>query len=147
MPCPTKRPSQVESTNFIVVGSVNETVLKQISEYAEAQATILKNQFGLPADKPLIKGRATIFAIKSRIDYVEWKVVEEREPPLNLRGHARHNVIDAYAVLWVPADEKEFSLKTLVNEQVKRPALRRVRQRPLAAMVLQRAGPRDGGPQ
>lgn len=38
--------------------------------------------------------------------------------PINLRGHARHNVIDAYAVLWVPADDKEFSLKTLVNEQV-----------------------------
>ncbi len=115
---PDERPAQVESTNFLVVGSVNETVLKQISDFAEAQATILKNQFALPADKPLIKGRATIFAIKSRIDYVEWKAVENREPPLNLRGHARHTVIDAYAVLWVPADEKEFSLKTLVNEQV-----------------------------
>jgi hypothetical protein len=115
---PDERPNQVESTNFLVVGSASENVLKQISEFAEAQATILKNQFGLPADKPLLKGRATLFAVKSRIDYVEWKAVENREPPLNLRGHARHNVIDAYAVLWVPADDKEFSLKTLVNEQV-----------------------------
>lgn len=115
---PDERSSQVESTNFLVIGSANETVLKQISEFAEAQATVLKTQFGLPADKPLIKGRATLFAVKSRIDYVEWKAIENREPPLNLRGHTRHNVIDAYAVLWVPADDKEFSLKTLVNEQV-----------------------------
>jgi len=115
---PDERPNQVETASFLVVGSVSETVLKQISDYAEAQATALKTQFALPADKPLIKGRATLFAVRSKLDYVEWKAVEEREPPINLRGHPRHNVIDAYAVLWVPADEKEFSLKTLVNEQV-----------------------------
>ncbi len=115
---PDERPSQVETTNFLVVGSVSETVLKQISDIAEAQATALKTQFALPADKPIIKGRATLFAVRSKLDYVEWKAVEEREPPINLRGHPRHTVIDAYAVLWVPADEKEFSLKTLVNEQV-----------------------------
>jgi hypothetical protein len=115
---PDESPSQVESTNFLVVGSVPETTLKQISDFAEAQATLLKNQFALPADKPLIKGRATLFAVRTKLDYVEWKAVEEREPPINLRGHARHSVIDAYAVLWVPADDKEFSLKTLVSEQV-----------------------------
>jgi len=115
---PDERPNQVESTNFLVVGSVGEDKLKQISDYAEAQATALKTQFGLPSDKPLIKGRAALFAVRSKIDYVEWKAVEEREPPVNLRGHPRHTVIDAYAVLWVPADDKEFSLKTLVNEQV-----------------------------
>jgi hypothetical protein len=115
---PDERPNQIETPNFLVVGSVSETTLKQISEYADAQAALLKTQFGLPADKPLIKGRATLFAVRSKIDYVEWKAVEGREPPLNLRGHPRHTVIDAYAVLWVPADEKEFSLKTLVNEQV-----------------------------
>ncbi len=115
---PDEKPNQLETANFIVVGSVSELTLKQISEFAEAQAAALKTQYGLPADKPLIKGRATLFAIKNRLDYVEWKAIEEREMPLNLHGHPRHTVIDAYAVLWVPADEKEFSLKTLVNEQV-----------------------------
>jgi hypothetical protein len=108
----------VESKNFIVIGNVGDAMLKQISELAEAQVTLMNTQFKLDDSKPAIKGRATLYAMKRRFEYSEWKSIEDREIPTALHGHIRHTVIDAYGVLWVPADDKEFSLKTLVNEQV-----------------------------
>lgn len=107
----------VEGKNTLVIGNVGKETLQQIADAADAQLISLASQFKVPADQPPVKGRITLFALKQRYDYAEWKMVEQREIPVGLRGHVRYNVIDAYGVMWVPANPTDFSLKLIVQEQ------------------------------
>ncbi|MGC4007279.1 MAG: hypothetical protein QM811_30780 [Pirellulales bacterium] len=118
MGIPDEQPESVEGKNFLIVGNVGMAKLKQVSDYAEAQASLLAGVYKLDPAKPVIKGRGTLFVMKRKIDYGEWKMVEDREIPTAVRGHLRFDVVDSYGVMWPAAEDTEFSLKTLVNEQV-----------------------------
>src|SRR5208283_3380421 len=58
-------PGQVkESKNFALIGNVSPAVLDEVATLAEQQATVIGGIFKAPADKPLVKGRITLFVCR-----------------------------------------------------------------------------------
>lgn len=110
----------VESENFYALGTISDSQLKELLDRAEQQtlpkiATIL----GAPTDKPLIKGRFTLFVVKVRYDFSEiGKVllnVNTVSPQAT--GIWRYNGIDAAGVLLAPKQETDYSVDGIVAEQ------------------------------
>ena len=107
-----------ETANFLVLGSVGPNALQEVGEKAEALAPKIGAIFKAPPDKPLVKGRMTLFAFKERYDYGEFgKMVEQRDLPPSWRGHFRYSVVDAYAA-FLPPKSEDFSLDALLAEQI-----------------------------
>jgi hypothetical protein len=116
---PDDKPQRYESENFLVLGNVFPERLQEIGKLAEQQQPRVAAILGAPADKPLIKGRLTIFVFNKRFDYAEYgQMVEKREIPDNWRGHWRYDVVDAYACIQPPEYEHDASLAGLVAEQI-----------------------------
>ena len=81
-------PRFVSSNEFLIYGDASEERLKQIDDWAEAHATELKSVFGIK-DKPIWKGRLTVFVMKDRFGYTEFnKVVNNRDTAKSIYGHA-----------------------------------------------------------
>ena len=108
----------VSTTNFLLVGNTTEAALTEYGEIAEAIAPKVANLFGIPADKPLIKGRMTLYFFGQRYDYSEFgQMVEKRELPRDWRGHWRFDVVDAYGAIITPR-ENEYALDGVIAEQL-----------------------------
>ena len=115
---PSTPPNRFESANFLVLGNVGEATLADIGARAEAMAPKVAEIFKTPADKPLIKGRMTLFVFGDRYDYSEFgQMVERRQIPKEWRGHWQFNIVDSYGAL-VPARNDEYSLELLVAQQL-----------------------------
>jgi hypothetical protein len=109
---------RAETKNFLLLGNVGENTLADIGERAEALAPKIAEIFKAPADKPLVKGRITLFVFAGRYDYSEFgQMVEKRELPAEWRGHWRFDTLDAYGALIIPQRE-EYSLDALIAQQV-----------------------------
>jgi len=116
---PTVDADKVETANYLVLGNVGPNTLKEIGDTAEAIAPKLAEIFKAPADKPLVKGRMTLFVLKDRYDYTEFgNMVERRELPREWRGHFRYSGVDAYGVVVPPSGGADYSLETLVGQQL-----------------------------
>ena len=116
---PDVTPDQIETTNFLLVGNVGEDRLREIGDAAEKLVPRLATIFKLPADKPLLKGRLTIFAVNRRFEYSEFgRMVERREMPDTQRGHFRFTITDAYACIYPPQTESDGGLEPLIAEQI-----------------------------
>lgn len=116
---PDVTPDQVETANFLLMGNVGEDRLREIGDVAEKLVPRLASIFKLPADKPLLKGRLTIFVVNRRFEYSEFgRMVERREMPGSQRGHFRFTITDAYACIYPPQVEGEGSLEPLIAEQI-----------------------------
>jgi len=71
-----------------------------------------------PANKPLVKGRMTLFFFDQRYDYSEFgKMVEKRDLPRIWRGHWRYSIVDAYGAM-IPPRAEEYQLGPLVGQQL-----------------------------
>ncbi len=110
---------RVETTNFLVLGNVGQNTLKEHADAAEGLVRKVGQMLGAPANKPLIKGRMTLFVFQQRYDYSEFgKMVEQRDIPRNSRGHWRYTVIDAYGAV-IPADAEDSSSNdSLIGQQL-----------------------------
>ena len=87
----------------------------------DVQAVAVARRFKVPPeDKPLVKGKITLFVCRQHFDYSEFgKMVETRELPPNAQGHFRYNVINAYGCIVPPAPgTTEYSLTALVTQQI-----------------------------
>lgn len=116
---PDDRASRHETENFLLIGNVGESRLKEIGEVAEKLKDRVSNALGAPKDKPLVKGRVTLFVFGRRFDYSEYgQMVEQREIPREWLGHFKYTVVDAYACLVPPQSKEEGSLDGLVAEQL-----------------------------
>ncbi len=114
-------PGQVKETkNFMLLGNVSPAAMDEVATLAEQQATTIGTLFKAPADKPLVKGKITLFVCRQRFDYNEFgKMVETRELPPNAQGHFRYNVINAYGVIVPPpAGSTDYSLTALLSQQI-----------------------------
>jgi hypothetical protein len=70
-----------------------------------------------PTDKPLVKGRLTLFAFDKRYDYTEFgQMVEKRQLPPVWRGHWKYDVVSAYLCLVVPRND-EYPIDGLLAQQ------------------------------
>ena len=116
---PDAQPSQHESDNLLVIGNLSEEILADVAKTAEDLLPRIGKMLGAPADKPLIKGRLTIFAFQRKFDYSEiGTMVEEREIPTASRGHWRYTGIDAYACLVPPRTGEAQPLDSLLAQQI-----------------------------
>jgi hypothetical protein len=114
-------PGQVKETkNFALIGNVSPATLDEVATLAEQEATTVGRRFKAPEDKPLVKGRITLFVFRQHFDYNEFgKMVETRDLPPNAQGHFRYNVINAYGCIVPPAvGSTDYSLTALVAQQV-----------------------------
>jgi hypothetical protein len=115
---PGTTPSKFESTNFLVLGNVGENILSDIAKRAEALSPKVADIFKAPKDKPLVKGRVTLFVFGERYDYGEFgKMVEKHDLSPALRGHYRFNIVDAYGAVLAPKTN-EYDLDTLIAQQL-----------------------------
>ena len=73
----------------------------------------------MPASKPLVKGKTTLYILNSRYDYSEFgKMIERRnEVPRAWRGHWNFTVVDSYGALY-PSREEEYSNDVLIAQQI-----------------------------
>ncbi len=79
---------RIDSAEFLVLGDVSETRLKQIRDWAEGQLKSLKATFDVEK-KPYFSGKLTIFVFKERFGYEEFNTtIHSREVPEDVLGHA-----------------------------------------------------------
>lgn len=105
-----------ETPNFRVIGNLPESRLQEIGNQAEDLAQKVAQLLKAPANEPLLKGKLTLFAFQRYFEYSEFgTMVEKRSLPRDWRGHARYTVIDAYAALAPPREEKDTFERTLIE--------------------------------
>ena len=110
--------SKTATENFLVLGNVGESTLKDYGKRAESLTDRIANILGAPSDQALVKGRMTLFLFKQRYDYSEFgQMVEQRPLPKEWRGHWRFSVVDAYGAM-IPPRADEYSWDGLVGQQV-----------------------------
>jgi hypothetical protein len=70
------------------------------------QASTIRRLFKADNAEPFLKGRATVFIVDRRYDYVEFgSMVAKRQWPNSQQAHWQYSPIDAYAVILFPTDE------------------------------------------
>lgn len=78
----------VTSDEFYVYGDASEDRLKQISDWAGQYVGELRSMFGIQ-ERPVWKGRLTIFVMKDRFGYTELnQVLHRRSTARDVHGHA-----------------------------------------------------------
>jgi mono/diheme cytochrome c family protein len=118
---PMAVPAVLETKNFLIMGRTSEAILAEVGKAAEEQAVAVGRVFRAPADKPLVKGRITLFAFPSRYDYSEFgQMVEERKLPPEWRGHFGVDVSDVFGVFVLPdsAGGSDYTIPGIVGQQV-----------------------------
>lgn len=109
---------RLETVNYLMLGDLGPNTLADYGKRAEAMSPKVAAAFGLPTDKPLVKGRLTVFLFRQRYDYSEFgKMVEKRSLPKEWRGHWQYNVVDAYTAL-IPPRNDAYSADILIAQQL-----------------------------
>lgn len=115
---PGIKADRTETANFLVLGNVGENTLADIGKAAEALAPKVGDIFKHASDKPLVKGRMTMFVFRQRYDYSEFgKMVEQRDIPNESRGHWKYGVVEAYGALVAP-QSGDYGMNALVAQQL-----------------------------
>lgn len=105
-----------ESENFLVVGNVDESRLKDVSSWAEEQLGAVQKLFG-GSGSPW-RGRLGVIVLKDRFSYDEFnQVVEQRRADANMKGHSKvtANFEDAYIAIQDVGDSTDQELTTRKN--------------------------------
>lgn len=97
----------VSSDEFLVYGDASEDRLKMVSEWASQYVGELRSMFGIK-ERPVWKGRLTIFVMKDRFGYTELnQVLHRRSTARDVHGHAHITAgyEDAYIAVEDVGDE------------------------------------------
>lgn len=97
----------VASDEFYVYGDASEDRLKQVSDWAGQYLGELRSMFGIQ-ERPVWKGRLTIFVMKDRFGYTELnQVLHSRSTARDVHGHAHITTgfEDAYIAVEDVGDE------------------------------------------
>lgn len=109
---------KAETEHFLVLGNVGPKTLEEFGKAAEVAAPKVGELFKHSSDKPLVKGRMTLFVFKQRYDYSEFgKMVERRDLPPESRGHWHYGVVEAYGAMVMPTSA-DNTLTSLVAQQL-----------------------------
>lgn len=109
----------VETSNFYAKGTIGENTLKDLVDRAEQQVPRVAEMLGAPTDKPLVKGRFSVFAVSVRYDFEELgKVILNIEsPPKKVAGLWRYTGVDAAGAVMVSKTESEYAPDVVIAEQ------------------------------
>jgi mono/diheme cytochrome c family protein len=108
-----------ETGNFFAMGTVGENTLKDIVERAERTIPKVAQMLGAPTEKPLLKGRFTLFVVKVRYDFGEIGMVlaGSSTPPKGF-GDWQYDGVDAAGVVLAPKDDKDYDIESLIAQQI-----------------------------
>ena len=96
----------IETADFLFIGNLGPARMQEVVALAEAEKAKLITSLKIPTDKPLQKGRLTIFVFDKGFEHKEFgRVVENRELPAGLNSHWFFNYIDGYACVVAPSDK------------------------------------------
>ncbi len=94
------KPDQINNSEFRVVGSNRSERLEMTSDMAEELRTLILEELRTEADRPFVKGRATVFVFDKRYDLNELGLMlNGKEIPKYQTGRWDFNVTDAYVSL------------------------------------------------
>jgi hypothetical protein len=116
---PSVKHDTAETATFYAKGTIGENTLKDLVDRAEQHVPKIAEMLGAPTDRPLVKGRFSVFAVNVRYDFEELgKVLMNIEsPPQKVTGLWRYNGVDASGAVLVPKDEKEYAADVVIAEQ------------------------------
>lgn len=115
---PEATADQLESKDFFLLGNVGDVSLADYGKLADSLVPRVGKLFRLSSDQPLTKGRMTLYFFNRKYDYGEFgQMVEKRSLPQAWRGHWRYTTVDAYGVVYPPADDRD-ALAALLVEQI-----------------------------
>jgi len=109
----------VETANFYAKGTIGENTLKDLVNRAEQQIPRIAELLGAPTDKPLVKGRFSVFAVNVRYDFEELgKVIMNIDaPPKKVAGLWRYTGVDAAGAVMIPKTDSEYAAEVVIAEQ------------------------------
>lgn len=108
----------IEADDFVFIGNVGPARMQEVVKLAEAEKAKLITALKIPTDKPLVKGRLTIFVFDKGFEHNEFgRVIEKRELPPGSNSHWFFNYIDGYACVVVPPNKIE-SMAPLLAETI-----------------------------
>ncbi len=114
---PDVKPIEKDTKNFFILANLSDANLDQFTTVAEQAATAIARNYKVPEDKPLVKGKMTLFVVRQRFDYSEFtRMVEERQVSQGSRAHFRYNIINAYSAI-VPSASGDYSLLGMIGQQ------------------------------
>lgn len=107
-----------DTTNFHLLGTQTEAQLTEFGSQAEAIAKKIGVALKLPADKPLLKGKVTLYFFNQRYDYGEFgTMIEKRSLPRQWKGHFNYDIVDAYGTVLIPRSD-DYTFDGLVAEHM-----------------------------
>jgi hypothetical protein len=108
----------VQTDALLLLGTIGEAELADVAAAAEKQMAKVATLVRAAADKPLIKGRLTLYVFDKRYDYSEFgQMVEKRQLPPVWRGHWKFDVVSAYACVVAPPND-ETPIDGLLAQQL-----------------------------
>lgn len=101
----------LETTDFLLIGDVGPVRMEETKKVLEAERAKIATALKLPAGKPMVKGRITVYVFDKAFEHKEFaRVVEQREIASGVNSHWTYNYIDAYAcVVATPGAAEEFA--------------------------------------
>ena len=85
---PRDTATELETKEFFILGNVDEPRLKEVGDWGEKHADLLRETFDIKTE-PIWKGKLAIFVFKDRFGYEEFpRMIEMREPTPGATGHS-----------------------------------------------------------
>jgi hypothetical protein len=109
---PDDPPRTATTDNFLVIGNVPQPRLDEVAAEAERASGSIRTALALPAGKPLVHGKLTLYAFAHRYDYTEFALMVEHRSrvPTGQVGHWQYTIADAYALVVVPEERKPSAI-------------------------------------
>ena len=134
-----------ETKNFALIGNVSPAMLDEVATLAESQAATIGKIFKAPEDKPLVKGKMTLFVCRQR-----FRLHRIRQDGRNPRASSQRpgalsattSSMPTAASFHPPPAATNYSLTALVDQQVAGHVHRQ--HGPFARLVCRRRRRRDG---
>lgn len=116
---PNVKHDTAETANFYAKGTIGENTLKDLLDRAEQHIPKIAEMLGAPTDKPLVKGRFSVFAVNVRYDLEELGkvILNVDSPPRKVTGLWRYSGVDAAGVVLVPKSEGDYAADIVIAEQ------------------------------
>ena len=113
---PGNAPIVVEADDYRIVGDLPPARMKEVTEEIRGIQTKVSAALKVPGEKPMYKGKLTLFLFNKRFEYSEFGQMVERRPLTeDLFGHSHYDVIDGYACVLANEDNK-LNVPLLVAE-------------------------------
>lgn len=94
------QPNTHSGDEVLVVGTSDNRILESLVSFSDGVANKIKTQLNLKKDKPLVKGKISVFAFDRRYDYSEFgKMVETRDIPKSWNSHWGYDTVNAYVAV------------------------------------------------